>query len=209
MLLCRYNNGSNVPLDHSQFFTEACTLRKLTKTEFSGVLKDFTDHWNPLRYPCPRVEHIFGVKNRGLEFQWNEFRKNLPGHLQEVKRLYHGTSLTCDITFSSPCSGNDCGICGISKNGMSPDRIKLEALHRCGHAFYFSPTPAKSHEYTKGIEGRRAMLSVDVIPGRQGEDPNRLGECFDSVREKSRNFEILALRESKRVIPRYIIVYKL
>ena len=195
--------------------SDVCKFSRLQDSELTEAREQFKSQWNPLRYPCPPVEHIFRVTNHGLDFQWNKFRQSLPKEMQQVEKHYHGTSLLCEIAFSSPCSRSDCGICGISKIGMSTNRIKEEALHRCGHAFYFSPTPAKSHEYTTEIRGRRAMLVLDVIPGNiydaQGDHHllDNPPEGYDSVCERSRNFDILAVYETKRVIPRYIVIYSL
>ena len=129
---------------------------------------------------------------------------------------YYGAKLKCDMTqFGKPCEHYECGICGISKNGMRrPETVGRSTDKRFGEAFYFSPSPAKCHEYTEEFQFRRGILLLDILPGKKfkfkdGQHLTSIPDGYDSMYGKPRNFEVLSLKESVRARPRYLITYVL
>ena len=143
----------------------------------------------------------------------------MPEHLQTVEMYYYGAKLGCNIEESSkPCDNIECGICGISKIGLSPNHI-MDDEKKKKHfekAFYFSPSPAKCHEYTEDYLSRRGILLVHILPGKKiyniGRGPHTSkhleeNEQYDSVYENPRNFAVLSLSNPKLVLPCYIIIY--
>ena len=138
------------------------------------------------------------------------------------EKHYHGTKLKCDIVNSSssqPCTDKGCGICGIIKFGMYRECIRKNInFQRFGHGFYFAPNSSKCHDYTQGVVKHRAMLLVDILPGKKHvistDDQNLTGPpdgCHSVYGKpgKSLNYAELVVYNPDCVMPRYIIVYVL
>ena len=165
---------------------------------------------------APRVRSIFAITNPTLESKWQLYGSNL--HNKQCERYYHGTSLTCDITTSQAlCKDGNCGICGISCSGLDPKQIgKHISFQRFGRGFYLAPNSSKCHDYTRSVNGLRAMLLCDVYPGRKynlmtnDQKLTSPPRGYDSVYGKvggDLNYPELVVYNPDAVMPRYIVVY--
>ena len=138
--------------------------------------------------------------------------------LKDVKELYHGTTLACKITTSwKLCDMDTCGICGISRSGLDPERISRDSFQRFGAGFYLALHSSKCHEYAEGCNGFKAILLCDVLPGRkyvvqtsmmhlQG-PPTGYNSVYENV-GKDLNYQELVVYKPEAVLPRYIIIYR-
>ena len=127
--------------------------------------------------------------------------------------------MKCDIVNAqSPCNDEDCGICGISKYGMDRRCIQNNInFQRFGHGFYFAPNSSKCHDYTQGVQTYRAMLLVEILPGKKHTIYNndvqlkKPPDGHHSVYGKTGqalNYAELVVYNPDCVMPRYIILYK-
>ena len=139
--------------------------------------------------------------------------------MQVEEQHFHGTKLTCNVGKSKKfCKDKSCGICNISKIGLDQQCIQTNIwFQRFGQGFYLAPNSSKSHDYTEGAYGCRAMLLCDVCPGRKyplkNTDQNLTGppEGFDSIYGqvgRELNYPEIVLHSPDAVLPRYIIVYR-
>ena len=197
---------------------EECTIRLPNPSEQSYVKSYFENQWCPQKGTCPNVSCVFKVTNPHLNNKWDAYRRALPGGYQDVEMHFHGTKLTCDIVQNmSLCNDRECGICNTCKTGMSRDCIQKNITFlRFGRGFYFVPNSSKGHDYTQGFNSYRALLLVDVLPGRKrvlyrnSEELVCPPHVHHSVHGKSGitlNYDELTVYDSDAVRPRYIIVY--
>ena len=197
---------------------QVCSLRLVNSRELSQIQAHFKSQWAKGKGPCPTITCAFEITNQQLEARWGTYKQSLPQNSQYVENYYHGTKLNCDIANSgSPCNDNDCGICGISKFGMFRKFIRRNInFQRFGHGFYFSPNSSKCHDYTQGIQTHRAMLRVEIMPGKKHvilSDDVKLTKPPDGCHSvfgkpgQALNYAELVVYNPDCVMPRYIIVY--
>ena len=136
--------------------------------------------------------------------------------------LYHGTSVCKAITTREGkfCNSTQCGICGISQNGMNLEYAgrSFPEYQRFGKGVYLAPNSSKADDYTeKNGNGYRAMLYCDVLLGRQriikdgdSEDIKCPSPRFDSIVVKPGKHRVpeIVVFDERAVLPRYIIVYR-
>ncbi|CAI8018713.1 hypothetical protein GBAR_LOCUS11341 [Geodia barretti] len=149
--------------------SQVCSVRLLSPGEQGPVQSHFSSQWAKGKGACPTITCAFEITNQQLETRWNTYKQSLPRGSQCVEKYYHGTKLKCDIVNAgNPCNDNDCGICGISKFGMFRKFIRRNInFQRFGHGFYFAPNSSKCHDYTQGVQTHRAMLLVEILPGKK------------------------------------------
>ena len=198
---------------------QVCTL-KLLDPGLKQVQDHFQKQWAPAKGACPPITCVFQVTNTQLENRWKVYEKKLPSGSRNPERHYHGTKLTCDIVNSGTvCNNNQCGVCGICTFGMDQKCIRKNInFQRFGHGFYFAPHSSKCHDYTQGVNTHRAMLLVDILPGKKHvihtTDQQLTGppDGFHSVFGKagqSLNYPEIVVYNPDCVMPRYIVVYVL
>ena len=197
-----------------------CTIRLLNPSELGKIQSHFSSTWAKAKGPCPKIACAFEITNQQLEARWNAYKKALPNGSQQVEDYYHGTKLNCDIIkMGSPCNDNDCGICGISKFGMFRKFIRKNInFQRFGHGFYFAPNSSKCHDYTQGVQTHRAMLRVEILPGKKHtiltndvkltNPPDGHHSVFGKAGQ-ALNYPELVVYNPDCVMPRYIVVYAL
>ena len=167
------------------------------------------------------MDHVFEISSKNHEGNWKAYRDALTrsGHPTSVEQHYHGTAIKCNLISSqSLCSHNDCGICGISKNGFQKSRIGSNiTFKRFGHGFYLAPNSSKCHDYTQGIHTHRAMLLCDVLPGKKHvvqTDQTHLvapPQGYDSVYGQpgsALNYPEIVIYDEASILPRYVIIYQ-
>lgn len=182
--------------------------------EFSKVAEKFRRAWAWEKRPCPTIKFIFKVTNNTLKQRWTAYR----GTLQEkdVKELYHGTKLSCEITMTQKlCIIRSCGVCGISSTGLDPQCIR-HGFQRFGNGFYLAPNSSKCNDYTQSYDGFKAILLCDVLTGRRyyvrnnrqhlQRPPTGYDSVYGNIGEDL-NYEEQVVYKSEAVLPRYIIVY--
>lgn len=187
--------------------------------EFQQVNINFQQKWAPKKGSCPTLSFVFVVRNSKLEKRWRNYRQKLT--IQDVEECYHGTVLMCDISNTKTmCSNEDCGICGISKDGFDHSHInKNVRFQRLGVGFYLAPDSSKCHDYTQGFFNHRAMLLCDVCPGKKyvvKQDDMTLEappQGYDSVHgrggsDSSFNYDELVTYNPDSILPRYVVVYQ-
>ncbi len=163
------------------------------------------------------MEYVAVVVNATLKQRCSTYRQRLRN--QEMEEHFHGTTLSCDIKRTKAlCSVGSCGICGISRTGLNRGYIKKNIdFQRFGDGFYLAPNSSKCHDYTRGINGYRAMLLCDVCPGNKYRlrktDQSLQGppRGYDSVNGQvgeHLNYEEIVLYHPDAVMPRYIILYQ-
>ena len=92
-------------------------------------------------------------------------------------------------------------------------------FQRFGPGVYLAPNSSKSHDYTLGAHGCRAMLLCYVCPGKKyvctktDQELNGPPLGYDSIFGKAQyggdlNYHEIVLPDPDAVLPRYIIVYK-
>ena len=147
------------------------TQLSFTSEQYTSIVSKFRNDWVAAKGPCPSVDHIFEVFCKYLQKHFKRCSDALArsGHATSVEQHYHGTFIKCDLISSkSLCSHNECGICGISKNGFQKSRIGSNiTFMRFGQGFYLAPNSSKCHDYTQGTHTHRAMLLCDVLPGKK------------------------------------------
>ena len=195
-----------------------CTIRVLGQSELSSVQAYFQSQWAKEKGKCPPITCVFEITNTQLKARWDAYRQTLLGGHQYVEQHYHGTKLKCDIVNTrSPCTDKDCGICGISKFGMFRECIRKNInFQRFGHGFYFAPNSSKCHDYTQGVQTYRAMLQVEILPGKKHiittndvkltQPPNGCHSVYGKP-GSALNYAELVVYNPDCVMPRYIIVY--
>ena len=199
-----------------------CTIRLLGPSELSQIQSHFKSQWCSKKGTCPTITCAFVVTNSQLETRWNAYKQKLPGGVQGIEKHYHGTKLKCDIVKTgSPCNDKECGICGISKFGMFRESIRKNInFQRFGHGFYFSPNSSKCHDYTQGVQTHRAMLLVDILPGKKHtiynndvkltKPPDGCHSVYGQPKVGGAlNYAELVVYNPDCVMPRYILVYVL
>ena len=209
-----------MPVKHILFFSamQHCTFKSIdrhTGSEFVTVSLKFTRTW--VHGPCPTIDFVFAISNNSLKQRWVAYRQVLSD--QTIEEHFHGTTLACNIMANQrPCSYKNCGICGISRNGLDHCYIrKNNSFMRFGQGFYLAPNSSKCHNYTQGNNGYRAMLFCDVCPGKKyyvKENRQHLSgppAGYDSVYGQigvSLNYPEIIIYNADAVMPRYIIVYR-
>ncbi|KAL5516947.1 hypothetical protein EMCRGX_G002404 [Ephydatia muelleri] len=196
-------------------------LQQLTSRDYALIALKFRNDWAAKKGPCPSVDHIFQVSSKNQDKKWKCYRDALTsgGHPTDVEQHYHGTTIKCDLISSkSFCSHNDCGICGISRNGFQKLRIGSNiTFKRFGHGFYLAPHSSKCHDYTQGTHTHRAMLLCDVLPGKKHivqTDQTHLvapPQGYDSVYGQpggSLNYPEIVIYDEASILPRYVIIYQ-
>ena len=181
------------------------------------VAQTFRTMWDARKGACPTIDFLFSIENNFLKKKWQRYRDTLEDTHIEVH--FHGTKLNCNITDQkSLCNDTECGICNISDAGLDRRFISRNiAFQRFGYGFYVAPNSSKCHDYTQGKHGYRAMILLDVLPGKKYE-LKRDDEClkeppsgYNSVHGKSRermNYDELVLYNPDSACPKCIIVYK-
>lgn len=199
---------------------QVCSLRQLGSSELAQVQAHFQKEWASLKGACPPITCVFQVTNHQLEQRWKVYQQRLPASLQTPEKYFHGTRLTCDIVNTgTTCNDKNCGICGISKFGMYRECIRKNInFQRFGHGFYFAPNSSKCHDYTQGVQTHRAMLLVDILPGKKHtiltNDQELMGPpdgCHSVFGKPGQtlNYAELVVYNPDCVMPRYITVYVL
>lgn len=199
---------------------QVCTIKVLSAAEMTQIESHFKSQWSTKKGACPALTCVFQITNQQLEARWNAYGKNLPSNCKTVEKYYHGTKLKCDIVQTgSPCTDKDCGVCGISKFGMFRECIRKNInFQRFGHGFYFAPNSSKCHDYTQGVATHRAMLLVDIYPGKKHvilTDDVKLTKPPDGCHSvcgqpgKALNYAEIVVYNPDCVMPRYIVVYVL
>ena len=195
-----------------------CTIKPISSLLEAVVEAHFKKEWASEKGSCPDITCVFQVTNPGLEKRWNAYKQRLPSNVQTEEKYFHGTKLTCDIVNTcTVCSDKNCGICGISKLGMYRECIRNNInFQRFGHGFYFAPNSSKCHDYTQGIQTHRAMLLVDILPGKKyvilttkqelRGPPDDCHSVFGKPGQ-SLNYPELVVYNPDCVMPRYIVVY--
>ena len=192
------------------------TIREATMGEREMVVKEFKNAW--AKGGSPEVAAVFAVRNRDLKQKWQAYRNKL-SH-KDVEIHFHGSKLNCHITrYKKLCGTNHlCGICNISSVGMERqfNKTNITKFQRFGSGIYLSSKSSKSHDYTQGAHGHRAMLLCFVCPGKKYEvtktDKSLDGPPpgYDSVYGavgQDLNYPEIVLPNPDAVWPRYIIVY--
>lgn len=199
---------------------QVCTIKVLSAAEMTQIESHFKSQWSTKKGACPALTCVFQITNQQLEARWNAYGKNLPSNCKTVEKYYHGTKLKCDIVQTgSPCTDKDCGVCGISKFGMFRECIRKNInFQRFGHGFYFAPNSSKCHDYTQGVATHRAMLLVDIYPGKKHvilTDDVKLTKPPDGCHSvcgqpgRALNYAEIVVYNPDCVMPRYIVVYVL
>ena len=118
----------------------------------------FRSAWRKGVAPVPCC--ILAVTNEKIERKWRAYQAGLTN--KAVEEHFHGTSLSCNISASlAPCQDGNCGVCGISCEGLDPQHIKKNIdFQQFGHGFYLAPNSSKCHDYTQGVNGYRAVTSA-------------------------------------------------
>ena len=160
---------------------------------------------------------MFVIDNRELQ---NQFDNYLSTSLDDktVFMLYHGTSLKCSIYDSmTVCSREDCGVCGIIRNGFLEKFISANIKYqRFGDAFYFALNSSKSHDYTQGHGKYRAMLLCKVAVGKRYITQSNYCKLktaplgYDSVHGKhggTLNYDEITVYHPEAVLPTYALFY--
>lgn len=201
---------------------KVCSLKLLgpSDPQLVQVQAHFKREWATAKGHCPPITCVFQVTNSQLETRWKTYEKKLPSGNRNYERHFHGTKLACDIVNSGTvCTNNECGICGICKYGMDRKAIRKNInFQRFGHGFYFAPHSSKCHDYTQGVNTHRAMLLVDILPGKKHIILTTLQKltgppdgCHSVFGKAGRdlNYPEIAVYNPDCVMPRYIVVYVL
>ena len=190
-------------------------FRILTGRDFETVAAKFRSAWQ--KGVVPTARRILVVCNESMERKWRAYQSTLTN--KTVEEHFHGTSLSCNVSASqAPCQDGNCGVCGISCEGLDREHIKKNIdFQRFGHGFYLAPHSSKCHDYTQGANGYRAMLLCDVCPGRKYQlqrnsqhltgPPPGYDSVYGEVSSKL-NYPELVVYEPEAVLPRYIILYQ-
>lgn len=195
-------------------------IKKVPSKVFAKISAQFKVRWAAQKGDCPRVEYVFSITNTSLKKRWDDYREGL--QIKSVEEQYHGTILSCDIIHTKLlCADPTCGICGISRFGFDPGRIRTNIrFQRLGHCFYLACNSSKCHDYTQstgGYHDYRAMLLCEVCPGKKficTKNNTRLKNPppgFDSVYGMpggDLNYEEIGLFKSDAILPKYIIMYR-
>ena len=162
---------------------------------------------------CPTVQAVFAVTNSTLQNKWDTYKSRLGDSHRGMETHFHGTTLACDILNTGRLCGNSqCGVCGISDNGLDHKFITND-FQRLGNGFYLAPHSSKCHDYTRTTNGYRAMLLCDVLPGRKYKTQTRTNgppAGYNSVEGEvgmELNYPEILLTRSEAIMPRFIIVY--
>jgi len=214
--------------------TDAYTIAVLTRQhpKYDNIKQQFLNSWvHP--GPKPRVRRLLQVRNAAHVYEeYQRYQSNRPS---EVRR-FHGTSLSEHCSFgvdlrATPCTQNDCAVCGICRVGFDLDRgnpngaSRMSLRYGVGH--YFSRTSSKSNDYATNSErclaGRRTrmMFLCKVVPGRifdaseESMSPDEIPPGFDSLEARSTsqggplNHDELVIYRNDAAIPSYLIVYEI
>ena len=188
------------------------------------VSKKFTKEWSSKKGKCPSVEKVLAIVNPALEDAFCEYKKTLPRWHSKSKQCFHGTKLKCMLNrFQTQCTGDQCGICGISRQGFQQECIR-DRFQRYGQGFYFAPNSSKSHDYcSKPDNGKyMAMLICQIAPGKEHNlrknmtDLKEPPKGYHSVhgRRKSLlfssdlNYDEIVVFSGDAACPRYVLLYK-
>ena len=184
--------------------------------------------WVKLTDKCPKPPipaAVFAIQNKTLTKKFHSYGDQLRKGRKSSNAdlLFHGTTLNCDIlTTTECCDDQDCGICGISKNGFDPALIgkNIPRFQRFGKGIYLAPNSSKCHDYTQGNPsyGFRAQLLCLVACGAKYEllhNNTKLVSApdnFHTVHGKaggSLNYDEIVAYQAEAVLPQYIVVYEL
>ena len=193
----------------------------------SSVVDMFLSTWTKNPQSGPRrgdITEVFSIHNAAVESKFQRYVQGLAN--PNVDWFYHGTVLRCDILQNrSLCINDGCSVCGISREGFDPTRIRTHVNYqRFGHAFYLATNSSKCHEYSEGFNGVRALLYCQVAMGNcyyaPTDEPNRRApppgyDCTFGKRGTHRggigslNYNEVAIYGiSEAILPKYIIVYQ-
>ena len=199
----------------------------IMQSDDGNVMEMFLNTWTKNPQSGPRrsdIRAVFSIQNAAVKRKFQGYVQGLPN--PNVRWFYHGTVLKCDILHSrSLCDDNSCSVCGISRRGFDPARIRSHVkFQRFGHAFYLGENSSKCHEYSEGYNGVRALLYCKVAMGNHyyapTDEPDRKAPPldYDSVYGQkgthrggrgSLNYNEVAIYGiSEAILPMYIIVYQ-
>ena len=207
------------------------TLIKLNNDQrtFKDITAHFMKEWVKVTKQCPKPPiptAVYAIQNPPLTKKFHVYGEQLRSDIRKTSNsdlFFHGTKLNCDIlTTSECCDDDDCGVCGISKNGFDPALVgkNIPRFQRFGKGIYLAPNSSKCHDYTQGNPqyGFRAQLLCLVACGAKYEllnDNTALvspPDKFHSVHGKaggSLNYDEIVVYQAEAVLPQYIVVYEL
>ena len=199
----------------------SCRILEADSAESQDICFKFHKDWIKHTQNSPMVDFVLKVFCPMLKETWKDYCASLTkkGSPTTVEQHYHGTIIKCDIIRSKDlCDSDDCGICGISRNGFLKSRIGSNiSFKRFGHGFYLAPHSSKCHDYTRGTHTHRAMLLCDVLPGKKHvvqTDQTHLAAPppgYDSVYGQpgsSLNYPEIVIYSEASILPRYVIMYR-
>ena len=193
--------------------------------QFLFARKMFEKSW--AKGPCPKVQAVLAVINPTIEEKLRVYRDSLPQGHRDTEMYFHGTRMDCVLDeFHVMCDKENCGICGITKNGFQQKFISSR-WQRLGRGFYLAPKSSKSHDYCvmraeNSYASYRGMFLCEVAAGKKHtlrynsvslEGPP---DGCHSVYGKSKfmflfgdlNYDEIVLYTEKAICPRFVILYQ-
>jgi len=134
--------------------------------EFQKVSGKFQQAWARGKGSCPTLSFVFVVSNRKLVQRWTAYRQQLS--IQVVEEHYHGTVLMCDIiNTKAMCSTEECGVCGISRDGFDRRCIRKNInFQRFGHDSILLQILPSAMTTLRGSSTTGPCCSVTCVQGK-------------------------------------------
>ena len=202
---------------------------------FQDMEKTFLKDWDKSKGPKPTVCLVVAIVNPTLEDRSEVYKSSLKWTHQRTEFHYHSTKLKCPLhRYYLLCQQNDCGVCGISRNGFLLERASADYRH-FATAFYVAPASSKCHDYcvtsiNETVPSQRsntnsyhAMIYCEVVTGKKYHLKHREvflngpPDGYNTVYGKSSKMpflhgdsenEELVVFDEDAICPKYIICYK-
>ncbi|CAG8602357.1 4183_t:CDS:2, partial [Ambispora leptoticha] len=149
--------------------------RKITEK----IIDHFHNTWgHPLHMGCPDVQYVTFMKcDKKLCQRWDEYISELAlfcsNNNPNVKALWHGTSVRCNIEKAqgpcNPSSKESCASCNILTSGFDISKSgTANSFKRFGTGIYFASNSSKAHSYAtpRGNDDTYTILFCFVALGR-------------------------------------------
>lgn len=191
------------------------------------------------------VVAVFRARNKDLATKYSEYvdelvekfkirRKKdtkidsqLRDRIENVRYLWHGTSMNCELADQFQCGKETCAVCNILKTGFRKSRAELQSGKRkalkFGEGIYFASQSDKSHVYNRESEidlaytKLRVILFCKVALGREKQYRSKFAqhlteapEDYDSVhglRSERLASDEFVVYDERAALPMNIIVY--
>ena len=98
-------------------------IKSASEDDYAAVSELFQRKWAREKGECPKLEYIFVIANTQILEKWHSYRRIL--ETDTVENHFHGTKLTCNLSSTRTlCTDSNCGVCGLSRSGFDPLRIR-------------------------------------------------------------------------------------